>query len=64
MLTRALLPDLIKFSYVPQTELQIHEEFKATDSRSVDYSMGASSVKQGHVLVLEFADSKAQGVSR
>ena len=61
---RALLPDLIKFSYIPQAELQLHEEFKATNGLSVDYSMGASSVQQGQVLVLEFADSKAHGVSR
>lgn len=64
---RALLPDLIKFSYIPQAELQVQEEFKTTDGRFVDYSMGAGpagSVQQGQVLVLEFADSKANGVSR
>jgi hypothetical protein len=61
---RALLPDLIKFSYIPQAELQVHEGYKTTNGRSVDYSIGANSIRQGQVLVLEFTDSKAHGTSR
>ena len=59
-----MLPDLIKFSYIPQAELQAHEEFKTTNGRSVDYSIGASSAQQGQVLVLEFTDSKVHETSR
>ena len=61
---RALLPDLIKFSYIPQAELQVHEEFKTANGRSVDYSIGANSIRQGQVLVLEFTNTKANGTSR
>ncbi|KAF8810709.1 DEAD/H helicase [Phlegmacium glaucopus] len=62
---KALLPHLLKFSYVPRAELQVHGDFKTTTGgRSVDYSIGASSDQQGQVLVLEFTDGKARGTSR
>lgn len=69
---RALLPELIKFSYIPQNELRIHSEPqapRANGSRrepSPDFSVfsAASSSKLNtsvdageHVLVLEFADN-------
>lgn len=59
--TRALLPDLLKFSYVPTTDLQVNEN-TGKSSRSVDYSEATSSVNpsQGHVLVMDFED-KANG---
>ncbi|PPQ78161.1 hypothetical protein CVT25_015494 [Psilocybe cyanescens] len=57
---KALLPDLLKFSYVPVSDLQVNENFDKS-SRSVDYSEGASSTKpsqslSGHVLVMDFED--------
>uniref|UniRef100_A0A8H7Y073 P-loop containing nucleoside triphosphate hydrolase protein n=2 Tax=Psilocybe cubensis TaxID=181762 RepID=A0A8H7Y073_PSICU len=54
---KALLPDLLKFSYVPISDLTFDEN-SSKASRSISNSEAASSINssQGHVLVLEFED--------
>ncbi|KAG6832721.1 hypothetical protein H0H92_012293 [Tricholoma furcatifolium] len=71
---RTILPELIKFSYIPRNELRVTEEsLKARRERSPDYSafsVASTSVSaldndHDHVLVLEFVDNargkKAKG---
>jgi hypothetical protein len=67
---RALLPDLIKFSYIPQSEHRIHADTQSQKgkerARSPDYSayttagssnpVGGTLEEDEHVLVLEFAE--------
>jgi DEAD/DEAH box helicase domain-containing protein len=66
--SRALLPDMIKFSYIPKTELCIHGDPHAGFREApVDFSVssGSSTVPRlnptgeddEHVLVLDFADN-------
>ncbi|KAF8197429.1 DEAD/H helicase [Pholiota molesta] len=57
---KALLPDLVKFSYIPSAELQTNEGHN-TSARSVDYSQATlrPSEREGHVLVLDFADNSS-----
>lgn len=62
---RALLPDLLKFSYVPITEMQQNEESIKSSGSSVDYSKALSlpekmESKPAQVLVLEFMDNTAR----
>ncbi|KAG6833474.1 hypothetical protein H0H87_006046 [Tephrocybe sp. NHM501043] len=66
LLKQAILPDLIKFSYIPRNELRITEDsLKGHRERSPDYStFGAASTsatklenEDDHVLVLEFIDN-------
>lgn len=67
---RALLPEVVKFAYTPQSELRIHSDQHVSSGRrerSPDYSAfqsaGASSSRVNdvdadeHVLVLDFVDS-------
>lgn len=54
-----LIPDTIKFSYVPRTQIQIHENSNAATQRgTVDFSLPLTgqSEEDEHVLVLEFMD--------
>ena len=64
--TRALLPDLIKFAYIPRNEHRIHGDadmLKRSGRResSPDFSvpdpLGLRSENGDHVLVLEFAEN-------
>ncbi|KAG8217199.1 hypothetical protein J3R82DRAFT_5282 [Butyriboletus roseoflavus] len=61
---KALLPDLIKFAYIPRNELRIHAETLSQQQRggrrSPDFSIPSSSQFPGveeeeHVLILDFA---------
>lgn len=61
---RALLPNLIKFSYIPKNDLRMNddpEKVSAKDDRVVPlFSNSDLSNKidnEGHVLVLEFLDN-------
>ncbi|KAH0830257.1 P-loop containing nucleoside triphosphate hydrolase protein [Lanmaoa asiatica] len=63
---KALLPDLIKFAYIPRNELRIHAETLSQQQRggrrSPDFSIPSSSQLPGveeeeHVLILEFAEN-------
>ncbi|KAF8964071.1 DEAD/H helicase [Flammula alnicola] len=59
---KALLPDLVKFSYIPLSELQVNEEnSKKPSARSIDYSKAtlpeSSGSQEGHILVLDFVDT-------
>ena len=65
---RALLPDLIKFSYIPQNDLRINENSQihappGGRDRSPDFTLASWSTKmqvvepEEHVLVLEFAEN-------
>ncbi|KAI9456100.1 hypothetical protein HD554DRAFT_2317614 [Boletus coccyginus] len=63
---KALLPDLIKFAYIPRDELRIHAETLSQQQRggrrSPDFSILSSSQIPGveeeeHVLILEFAEN-------
>ncbi|KAF8163107.1 P-loop containing nucleoside triphosphate hydrolase protein, partial [Crassisporium funariophilum] len=59
---KALLPDLIKFGYIPITELQLHEESKKSNAQSVDYSNALrshtnTSDQDAQILVLDFVDN-------
>ncbi|KAG6874311.1 hypothetical protein C0995_001536 [Termitomyces sp. Mi166 len=65
LLNKAILPDLIKFSYIPQNELRVTEDsLKGRREKSPDYSVfnsASTSVaalenEDDHVLVLEFVD--------
>lgn len=58
------MPDMIKFSYIPQNDLRIHgDSVQSSKSRrelSPDFSISSSSKGDhdgDHVLVLEFADN-------
>ncbi|KAF8721902.1 hypothetical protein AX14_010114 [Amanita brunnescens Koide BX004] len=56
---KMLIPDTIKFSYVPRTQIQIHENsIAATQRGTVDFSLPLTgqSEEDEHVLVLEFMD--------
>lgn len=69
---RALLPDLIRFAYVPGSELRIHGDTlsqvqaKGRKERAPDYSQYSSQPpstlpelmkdEDEHVLILDFAD--------
>ncbi|KAF4615135.1 hypothetical protein D9613_002873 [Agrocybe pediades] len=57
---KALLPELVRFSYIPLSDLQQLEESKKTSFREVDYSVSGPSVTSmsgsGHVLVLDFEE--------
>ena len=58
---RALLPDLIKFAYIPKNELLVTDGVNQR-SKSPDFgkylgtSSGGGAVDE-HVLILEFADN-------
>ncbi|KAG9318135.1 DEAD H helicase [Chiua virens] len=63
---KALLPDLVKFAYIPRNELRIHADTLSQQQRggrrSPDFSIPSSSQLPGieeeeHVLVLEFAQN-------
>ncbi|KAJ3572806.1 hypothetical protein NP233_g2842 [Leucocoprinus birnbaumii] len=63
---KALLPDLVKFSYIPKNDLKVNESNDDTTKRranSPDFIISRSSDKshtmgeEGHVLVLEFFDN-------
>lgn len=73
---RALLPDLIKFAYIPQSEHRIHADSRPHKGKerapSPDYSGYMSATSSGnvggaleddeHVLVLDFAEmNKSRG---
>ncbi|KAF8630387.1 hypothetical protein AX15_002944 [Amanita polypyramis BW_CC] len=56
---KALMPDMITFSYVPRNEIQIHENSNTTPQKgvgAVDFSLPVSGQpeEEEHVLVLEF----------
>ncbi|KAF8906023.1 DEAD/H helicase [Gymnopilus junonius] len=57
---KALMPDIVKFSYVRLSDLELNEENSKTFSRNEDYSKAASgkssNPQSGQVLVLQFAD--------
>ncbi|KAI0797837.1 P-loop containing nucleoside triphosphate hydrolase protein [Abortiporus biennis] len=63
---KALLPDLVKFAYIPSIELRIHEATQnANKSKEVDFSIpgpltqGALNMtedEEEHVLILDFVD--------
>ncbi|KAF9567647.1 DEAD/H helicase [Agrocybe pediades] len=57
---KALLPELVRFSYIPLSDLHQLEESKKSSSREVDYSISGPSVASmsdsGHVLVLDFEE--------
>ncbi|KAG6909832.1 hypothetical protein DXG01_015105 [Tephrocybe rancida] len=66
LLKQAILPDLIKFSYIPQNELRVTEDsLKGRRENSPGYSsFGAASTsavtldnQEDHILVLEFVDN-------
>ena len=57
-----LMPDTIKFSYVPRTQIQIHENSIAATQKQrdmVDFTLPSpgQSEEDEHVLVLEFVDN-------
>jgi len=57
-----LIPDTIKFAYVPRTEIQIHENSITATQRPldmVDFSLPSANQPEEdeHVLVLEFIDN-------
>lgn len=58
---RALLPDLVKFSYVPFQEFQAENHHKDASNRTDDYAGFTSPTtlasQQGSVLVLDFVDN-------
>ena len=59
---RALVPDMIRFAYVPRSEIQANENRIATSGKSsdeVDFSLPSTSKLEDdeHVLVLEFTDN-------
>ncbi|KIL69576.1 hypothetical protein M378DRAFT_184005 [Amanita muscaria Koide BX008] len=59
---KALVPDMIKFAYVPRSEIQAYENRIATQGKSsdnVDFSLPSTSKLEDdeHVLVLEFTDN-------
>ena len=65
---RALLPDLIKFAYIPHNDLRIHAETlsqQSKRSKSPEFMLHATPAGSGlpgheeeeHVLVLEFAEN-------
>ncbi|KAF7975315.1 hypothetical protein HWV62_10102 [Athelia sp. TMB] len=66
---KALLPDLIKFAYIPPNDLRIHENTQAANAerpraRSPDFNLASVSARtvptletEEHVLVLEFAEN-------
>ncbi|KAF5358075.1 hypothetical protein D9756_001743 [Leucocoprinus leucothites] len=62
---KTLLPDLVKFSYIPKNDLKINEGATIASKRrasSPDFIIGASAYEsrveeEGHVLVLEFFDN-------
>lgn len=71
ILSRAILPEIVKFAYIPRADLQIHGDSQAKSkkrSRSPDYSAFDSSLgtsasgsritdDEEHVLVLDFVDN-------
>ncbi|KII88939.1 hypothetical protein PLICRDRAFT_175191 [Plicaturopsis crispa FD-325 SS-3] len=62
---KALLPDLIKFAYIPANDLRVNDTSETTSSRSKepDFSLAGPSHNSGntekeeHVLVLDFAEN-------
>lgn len=70
LMSRALLPEIVKFAYIPRADLQIHgetEESSKGREQSPDYSafsiLHASGSglniadEEEHVLVLDFVDN-------
>lgn len=66
--SRALLPDMIKFSYIPKNELYIHGNSRSSfREASADFALSSGSSNlprisatggdDEHVLVLDFADN-------
>lgn len=63
-LNRALLPDIVKFSYIPKNDLKVNEEGSSRGKRrakSPDFTIPSSSGSltndEEHVLVLELSDN-------
>lgn len=59
---RALLPDTVKFAYIPKTELRIHAESQERRDRSPDYAQyssqaGPTADDDDHVLVLDLQEN-------
>jgi DEAD/DEAH box helicase domain-containing protein len=59
-MVRALLPDLIKFAYIPQHRLRIHGGRDSPDFSAFAQSSLGIAEKEEHVLILEFTD-KSRG---
>ncbi|KAJ7043253.1 P-loop containing nucleoside triphosphate hydrolase protein [Mycena alexandri] len=58
---KTLLPDLVKFAYIPRNEHLVHDDPQAFTKRDADFRLPASrdeeeERKEDHVLVLEFVD--------
>ncbi|KAF7295264.1 hypothetical protein MIND_01065500 [Mycena indigotica] len=49
---KSLLPDLVKFAYIPRSEALAHQE----PSREPDFRLRDASTHDEHILVLEFVD--------
>ncbi|KAF8894415.1 P-loop containing nucleoside triphosphate hydrolase protein [Infundibulicybe gibba] len=69
---KALLPDLVIFSYIPKNDLRIHDESASKGKRAASpdfssFARGARTASSGgreHILVLEFVDNlKGQRVN-
>ncbi|KIM49038.1 hypothetical protein M413DRAFT_438203 [Hebeloma cylindrosporum] len=61
---KALLPDLVKFSYVPFQEFQAENDHKDSSNRTDPYSGPITSAsQQGSVLVLDFFDNSKSKTS-
>ncbi|KIK06641.1 hypothetical protein K443DRAFT_129904 [Laccaria amethystina LaAM-08-1] len=56
LLKQALMPDLIRFSYIPKSELQTSQS-NATQSNAHSGFDRRIATEDGHVLVLDFTDS-------
>ncbi|KAI0736617.1 P-loop containing nucleoside triphosphate hydrolase protein [Fomitopsis betulina] len=59
---KALLPDTVKFAYIPKTELRIHAESQERRDRSPDYAQyssqaGPTADDDDHVLVLDLQEN-------
>ncbi|KAJ7184209.1 P-loop containing nucleoside triphosphate hydrolase protein [Mycena filopes] len=61
---KTLLPDLVKFAYIPRNELLIHEDPQSFNKRDADFRLPRSREEEerteDHVLILEFVD-KSKG---
>ncbi|KAF9036912.1 P-loop containing nucleoside triphosphate hydrolase protein [Hymenopellis radicata] len=60
---KALLPDVIKFAYIPQNELLVQQSSSASREQYPDFSLEANVDSSEHVLILDFADSWKGGVA-
>lgn len=57
------MPDLIRFSYTPKSELQT-DKFKTSQANEYPDSSLEFATEDGHVLVLDFTDSLKGGKSK